>query len=45
MDDVSEKSKGNVSRESKGNKSEEGNISEEISENDNTPEMISNGVL
>lgn len=45
MDDVSEKSKGNVSRESTGNKSEEGNISEEISENDETPEKISNGVL
>ena len=45
MDDISEKSKGNVSRESTGNKSEEGNISEEIPENDETPEKISNGVL
>jgi len=42
MEDVSE-SKGNVSRESKGNKPEEGNISEKIPGNDETPEMISNG--
>jgi len=42
MEDVSEKSKGNVSGESKGNRPEEGNISKEILENDETPEMISN---
>ena len=41
---VSEKSKGNASRESKGNKPEGGDISE-IPENDETPEKISKGMV